>query len=80
MDFKDLNKAFPEDNFALPNTDQLVDATVGHKMLIFMDAYYGYNQVRMAPEDVENTSFITKDGTYYYKAMMFGLKNTSATY
>ena len=57
-----------------------MDATTGHEMLSFMDAYSGYNQVRMAPEDEEKTSFITNEGTYYYKAMPFGLRNAGATY
>ena len=41
MDFTDLNKACPKDSFPLPCIDQLVDATVGHKLLSFMDAYFG---------------------------------------
>src|ERR1700733_4265235 len=49
-------------------------------MLSFMDAYSGYNQVSMAPEDEEKTSFITNEGTYCYKAMPFGLRNAGATY
>ena len=72
VDFKDLNKACPKDNFSLPKIDQLVDATMGHEMLSFMDAYSGYNQVRIAPKNEEKTSFITNKGTYYYRAMPFG--------
>ena len=43
MDFTDLNKAYPKDNFPLPRIDQLVDSIVGHKLLTFMDAFSGYN-------------------------------------
>lgn len=43
VDFSDLNKTYPNDNFPLPRINQLVDATVGHELLIFMDAYSGYN-------------------------------------
>ena len=39
IDFTNLNKAYPKDNFSLPRIDQLVDATVGHELLSFMDAY-----------------------------------------
>ena len=67
-------------SFPLFKIDPLVDATTGHEMLSFMDAYSGYNQVRMAPEDEEKTSFVTNEGTYYYKSMPFGLRNTGATY
>ncbi|XP_057962379.1 uncharacterized protein LOC131153951 [Malania oleifera] len=42
--------------------------------------FSGYNQIRMAPEDKEKTTFITLWGTFYYKVMPFGLKNAGATY
>ena len=80
VDFTDLNKACPKDSFPLPIIDQLVDSTVGHKLLTFMDAFLGYNQIRMAEEDQEKTSFITSQRLYCYKVMPFGLKNTGATY
>ena len=79
VDFKDLNWACPKDSYALSKIDQLVDVTTGHEMLSFMDVYSGYNQVRMVPEDEENTSFTTNDGTYCYRAMSFGLRNAGAT-
>ena len=43
VDFTDLNQACPKDSFPLPRIDQLVDSTVGHKLLTFMDAFSGYN-------------------------------------
>ena len=49
-------------------------------MLSFMDGFFGYNQIMMAPKDMEKTSFITEWGTYCYKVMSFGLKNVGATY
>ena len=45
VDFTDLNKACPNDSFPLPRIDQLVNATVGHELLSFMDAYFAYNQI-----------------------------------
>ena len=45
-----------------------------------MDAFLGYNQIRMVPEDEVNTSFIIDRGMYYYKVMPFGLKNAGITY
>ena len=79
-DFTDLNRACPKDSFPLPRIDQLVDSTAGQKLLTFMDAFSGYNQIRMAEEDQEKTSFITSQGLYCYKVMPFGLKNSGATY
>ena len=80
VDYTDLNKACPKDSFPLPKIDQLVDATSGHKLLSFMDAFLGYNQIQMALEDEEHTAFITERGLYCYKVMPFGLKNAGATY
>ena len=80
VDFRDLNKANPKDDFPLPHIDILVDSTAGHPMLSFMDGFSRYNKILMAPEDMEKTSFITKWGTYCYRLMPFGLKNAGATY
>ena len=80
IDFKKLNKACPKDSYPLPRIDQLVDATSGHELLTFMDVFFGYNQIRMAPEGEEKTTFITNRGLYCYRVMPFVLKNTGATY
>ncbi|CAL2238208.1 unnamed protein product [Prunus armeniaca] len=80
QDYTDLNKACSKDSFPLPRIDQLVDATVGHELLSFMDAYSGYNQIFMDPADGEHTTFITDRGLYCYNVMPFGLKNAGATY
>ncbi|KAK0580825.1 hypothetical protein LWI29_006641 [Acer saccharum] len=75
VDFTDLNKACPKDSFPLPRIDQLVDATAGHETLSFMDAYLGYNQIKMHKPDEEKTAFTTDQGLYCYTVMPFGLKN-----
>ena len=80
VDYTDLNKAYPKDSYPLPSIDQLVDATSGFQLMSFMDAFSGYNQMRMTKEDEEKTSFIIDRETYCYKVMPFGLKNAGATY
>ena len=52
----------------------------GHELLSFMDAYLGHNHILMFALDEEHISFITNRWLYYYKAMLFSLKNTRATY
>ena len=47
VDFTDLNKVCPKDSYPLPRIDQLMDSTAGHRLLSFMDAFSGYNQIRM---------------------------------
>ena len=80
IDFIDLNKACPKDIFPLPHIDRLVDSTAGTELLTFMDAFSGYSQIKINPEDQEKTSFNTDRGIYCYKVMPFGLKNAGATY
>ena len=80
VDYTDLNKACPKDCYPLPNIDLLVDATSGFPLMSFMDAFSGYNQIRMAEEDEEKTAFVTNRAIYCYKVMPFGLKNAGATY
>jgi len=57
-----------------------VHSASGCKLLSFLDAFSGYNQIRMHPKDECKTTFMTKLSCYYYKVMPFGLKNAGATY
>ncbi|XP_074266017.1 uncharacterized protein LOC141588475 [Silene latifolia] len=68
------------DDFPLPVTEIMIDATTGHEALSFMDCTAGYNQIQIAPEDEEATGFRTTKGIFCYKVMPFGLKNAGATY
>ena len=80
IDFTDLNKACPKDDFPLPRIDQLVDSTSRCELLSFLDAYSGYHHINMSKDDEEKTSFITPYGTYCYVKMPFGLKNAGVTF
>ena len=80
VDYRNLNRASPKDNFPLPHIDVLVDNTTNFALFSFMDEFSGYNQIKMTPEDMEKTTSITLWGTFCYKVMSFGLKNARATY
>ncbi len=80
ISFLNINDACPNDFYPLPPIDQLVDFTAEYGLLSFLDAFSGYHQIRMNPEDEETTTFITEVGTYCYGRMPFGLKNAKATY
>ena len=80
VDFRVLNKACPKDSYLFPRIDTLVDSTARHELLSFMDAFSGYNQIKMNKEDQEKTSFVTGQELFCYKVMSFGLKNAGATY
>jgi len=80
VDFTDLNKACPKDSYLLPSIDALVDSASGCRMLSFLDAFFGYNQIKMHPRDECKTTFMTKLSCYCYTVMPFGLKNVGTTY
>nr|CAN67795.1 hypothetical protein VITISV_009541 [Vitis vinifera] len=80
VDYTNLNNACPKDSFPLPRIDQIVDSTSGQGMLSFLDAFSGYHQILISPDDEEKTAFITPHDLYCYKVMSFGLKNAGATY
>ena len=80
IDFMNPNCACPKDSFPLPRIDQVMDSTASHELLAFMDAFSGYNQIRMNEEDQEKTTFVTSQGLYSYKVMSFSLKNARATH
>ena len=80
VDFRDLNKACPNDDFPLPHIDVLVDNTTISTLMSFMDGFLGYNQILMAPETMTKTTFVIECGIYCYTVMPFGLKNAGATY
>jgi hypothetical protein len=80
IDFTSLNKHCPKDHFLLPCIDQIVDSTTGYERLPFLDAYSGYNQIRLKEEDRELTASITPHGVFCYNAMTSSLKNAGATY
>ena len=75
VDYRDLNRVGPKDDFSLPYIDVLVDNTAQHKVFSFMDGFSSYNQIKMASKDMEKTTFITQWSTFFYKVMSFGLKN-----
>ena len=80
MDFRDLNKACPKDDFPLLHIDVLVDPTAESALMSFMGGFSRYNQIKMAPKDKTKTTFPTEWGIYCYMVMLFGLKNAGATY
>lgn len=80
VNFTDLKNVCPKDGFLLPRIDQLVYSMVRYKLLSFMDAFLEYNQIRMYGLDQKKTVFITDQGLYYYRVVLFGLKNAEANF
>jgi hypothetical protein len=80
IDYTNLNKACPKDPYPLPRIDQIVDSTSGCDLLSFIDAYFGFHQIKMAKDDRKRTAFITVDGLYCYIVMPYGLLNALPTF
>ncbi|XP_071738999.1 uncharacterized protein [Rutidosis leptorrhynchoides] len=80
IDFKDLNKACPKDNYPLPEIDLKVESLHAFPYKCFLDAARGYHQIPMAREDADKTAFHTGKGIFSYKMMPFGLINAGTTY
>ncbi|GKV15512.1 hypothetical protein SLEP1_g26299 [Rubroshorea leprosula] len=80
VDFRDLNKACPKDEFVVPNMDVLMDNMASCEMYSLMDGSSRYNQVSMCLSNVEKIAFRTPIGNFYYVVMSFRLKNAKATY
>jgi hypothetical protein len=66
IDFTDLNKACPKDEFSLPRIDSLVDAATTSELMSLLGCYSGYHQIWKNKDDEPKTSFITPSGTYCY--------------
>ena len=60
MDFRDLNKACPKDDFPLHHIDFFVDNMAGSASMSFMNCFSSYNQIKMAPKDMTKTTFTTE--------------------
>jgi hypothetical protein len=80
IDFTDLNKACPKDEFPLPIIDSLIDAAATLELMSLLDCYLGYHQIWMKKEDEPKTSFITPSGTYCYLRMPEGIKNVGESF
>lgn len=80
VDFTNLNLVCLKDTYILPNIDRLIDNSLEHKWLSFMEAYSDYNRIKMDPLDVTKTAFMTNNFNYNYKFIPFGLNNIGATY
>ena len=80
IDYRKLNTATRKDHFPLPFIDRMLDRLAGHSHFCFLDGYSGYNQITIAPEDQEKTTFTCPYGTFAFRRMPFGLCNAPATF
>ena len=80
IDYRKLNKATWKGHFPLPFLDQMLDRLAGHEYYYFLDGYSGYNQIAIALEDQEKTTFTCPYGTFAFRQMPFRLCNAPGTF
>ena len=80
IDYRKLNAGTRKDHFPLPFVDQMLERVAGHEFYCFLDGYSGYNQIEIALEDQEKTTFTCPFGTFAFRKMPFGLCNAPGTF
>lgn len=80
IDYRKLNYVTCKDHFPLPFIDQMLERLTGHALCCFLNGCLGYNQLVIAPEDQQKTTFTCPYGTFAYRRMPFGLCNTPTTF
>ena len=80
IDYRKLNSMTRKDHFLLPFMDQILERVASHEFYYFLDDYSSYNQIEIALEDQENTTFTCSFGTFAYQRMPFGLCNAPAIF
>jgi hypothetical protein len=80
IDYRDINKSCPKDNFPTPFVNQIVDDCVGSEIFSLMDGFSGYTQIKIVPEDQHKTAFICPSGTFAYQKLPFSLKNDGTNF
>jgi hypothetical protein len=80
VDFRDLNRATPKDEYPMPIVDTLINNASGNRMTSFLDGNAGYNQIFMAEEDISKTAFCCPSfvGLFEWVVMTFDLKTTGS--
>ena len=80
INYKKLNTATRKDHYPLPFFNQMLDRLAGHSHYYFLDGYSGYNQISIALENHEKTTFTYPYGIFPFKRMPFRLCNVPATF
>jgi hypothetical protein len=82
VDFWNLNRATPKDEYPMPIAEMLVNSASGNKVINFLDGNVGSNQIFMAGKDICKVAFHCSGfvGLLKWMVMTFGLKNVGATY
>ena len=80
IDYRRLNEITVKDSYPIPRMDECIDSLGDAAVFTSLDAYSGYWQVAIKPEDRKKYAFICHSGHFQYVRMPFGLTNAPATF
>jgi len=80
MDYREINKWTIPDHYPLPLINQLIMSLTSAMIFTKLDIRWGFNNIRIKPEDQFRAAFITPFGTFIPLVMFFGLCNSPATF
>jgi hypothetical protein len=80
LSFRKLNVDTKKNPYPLPFTDEVPNTVTGHNVYSFLDGYFGYNQISIAPKDKYKTTFVTDLEVFTWVVMPFGIKNGHLAY
>ena len=80
IDYRKLNVGTRKNHFSLPFVDEMLERVAGHEFYCFLDGYSGYNQIEIALEDQEKTTFTFPFGTFSFRKIPFRLCNAPGTF
>ena len=79
-DFRKVNNVTKTDSFPIPRIDDCIDKIGSAKFVSKFDLLKGFWQVPLTKRAKEISAFATPDGLFQYKVMLFGMKNSPATF
>jgi hypothetical protein len=79
-DFRNLNNVTIKNKYPLPRIQDLFDQVHGAGVFSKIDLRSGYHQIKIKPEDVPKTAFVSRYGHHEYLVVPFGLTNALAIF
>ena len=80
IDYRKLNVGTRKDHFPLHFVDQMLERVDGHEFYCFLNCYSRFNQIEIALEDQEKTTFTCPFRTFAFRKMPFGLCNAPGSF